>query len=350
MGEDALQVYCWNIQTNNGALIEQRKAQIKKALFDVPPAYRNKIQVHTPWVLAILENKRDGEQVGHVLKTELGGEWFEVVDVGGTTRTRENIVIVGSGCMLKGEARAFDGWRVSYDEILGDAYRCTMDGARALDQARERLSRRSKTNSGYGSALETITKNPPKPPEFCRNPALITVNVPGVGDFKLGFLHAPGPGVESMHSLGSADEKHLRSLAGVYAKSVMATLPDEGLHALLGDFNLYDEGPSMPHMSWFSKHLGPTTCYKDTGTGVPNGGRFDRVYARPEMCAESEARKIENFGDGLTDHCAVGVALRAPSSALKRKREEDHSPGGDAANEPDLKRHEVDGVDKVRPG
>lgn len=349
MGKDSLQVYCWNIQTNNGDLAKSRKTQIKQALFGRNTAAHNRIKRDTPWVLAILENKRDGADVGRILKDELNGSWFRVVDVGGNAHTHENIVIIGGNCEPKGEARAFDGWKQSFDQFLGDAHEGTLEMAWEGDQKRVHLMRQTKKESGYSSQEQIAKNRPTKSSDTCRNPALIKVNVPGVGDFELGFLHAPGPGPESTWSLKYAADKHLQKLAGVYAASVMATLRDEGLHALLGDFNLYDEGPAMAHMSWYSKGLGPTTCDKGSGKEVERGGRFDRVYARPEMCAEPEARKIGNFGGGLTDHCGVGVALRKPSSAPKRKREEDDSPGGDAGKEPDLKRHEGGGADEIPP-
>lgn len=171
----------------------------------------------------------------------------------------------------------------------------------------------------YGDRVAIADRQKPKLAEDCRNPAIVTVRVSGVQDFRLGFLHAPGPGEKSHPGVNEPE-----TLAGLYAETVMATLNDENLDALLGDFNLYGTGPEMPHMTWFSRDLGPTTCKKDSGEGVKEGGKFDRVYARPDMCL-GEPRKVANFGAGLTDHIGVGVLLGRQGE----KRKERDSTGAD---------------------
>lgn len=341
MGKTALQVYCWNIQKNSKESIEAGKAQIAQAIKRGPQSLDcHGFDPQAPWVLAILENKRDGEEVGETLRAALQGQWSKAVDVGGSSYTHESIVLVGGGCALVGEPTQFTGWQEKFNLLQNTAYECAKRQAVQHMTKRADLSRAAATASGYGDRQAIVEAQKPKLATTCRNPAIVSVRVPGGQDFKLGFLHAPGPGEKSQHGLKEPDSPWTEKLAGLYAEAVMSALNDEGLHAVLGDYNLRETGPTIAHMTWFSKDLGPTTCYKDSGDGVPEGGRYDRVYAKPEMCLEDKARKVANFGPNLTDHIAVGVVLGAPGAARKGKRA-----ASDGADVPDAKRAKYSEVD-----
>lgn len=321
-----LQVYCWNIQTNSEKSIQKGKATIAQAMRRPPGSLDDHgFDPTSPWVLAILENKGGGAEVGQMLCTELGGEWSQVVELGGSSFTRENIVLIGGGgCHLVDDPAAFTGWQTSFRTWQTDAHTASMEKA-ANAMASRRIPLRQATER-YGDRVVIAERQTPKLAEDCRNPAIVTVRVPGVQDFKLGFLHAPGPGEKSHPGVNEPDRKWTETLAGLYAETVMATLNDENLDALLGDFNLYGTGPEMPHMTWFSKDLGPTTCKKDSGEDVKDGGKFDRVYAKPGMCL-GKPRKVANFGPGLTDHIGVGVVLVRPAVANKRERADSDDDG-----------------------
>lgn len=318
MCKKTLQVYCWNIQTNSKkTMVDQGHAQQIANAFRDSQRNTHGFKVDSPWVLAILENKSGGDEVGHALQTKLGGKWFRVVDLGGSNHARENIVLIGGGgCEVHDEPKAFTGWQGSFGAVQNGAKDANVIAAHNAPQN----SPYSLRETSFAKRLATAQNQEIKLPEDCRNPAIVKVRA-GNEFFKLGFLHAPGPSQKCHPDVRIPDTRQPKPLAMLYAETVMAAINHENLDALLGDFNLYEPGPKPQRMTRIGEGQEPTTCYKDTGEGVNEGGSLDRAFAKQESCAEKDIterpilRRVENFGGGLTDHIGVGVLLGRPGVA-----------------------------------
>jgi hypothetical protein len=87
-----MQIISWNIRKNNADNIPAER---------ISGAVKEAIDLKKPWVLAILENTSGGDGVGGTLCGQLQGSWSRTVPAGGGTHTKENVVLVGGGCILK---------------------------------------------------------------------------------------------------------------------------------------------------------------------------------------------------------------------------------------------------------
>lgn len=279
-----MQIISWNIRKNNADNIPAER---------ISGAVKEAIDLKKPWVLAILENTSGGDGVGGTLCGQLQGSWSRTVPAGGGTHTKENVVLVGGGCILKGH-----GVDTSWQAMFGGVHNLQYFSHVAQVEHRTSQSRTRPTTNAR--TVETARNEAPWDPSKCRNPVLIEVN-DGSRDYKFGFVHSPGP----QEGVSYSNQKY----AQTYFTCIMESLQHRNLDGLLGDFNIYGSEPGRlddGKLQDVSLDLGGTTFKKATDS--VGDSRLDRAYLTSRFALHSKIGLV-NGGKEASDHVGVSAEL-----------------------------------------
>lgn len=287
-----MQVICWNIRKNNAKNIQVEL---------IAAAVAKSADPRAPWLLAILENTKDGDTVGERLRTALGGQWHHVIAAGGGAHTRENVVLIGGGgCAFK-IAVADTSWQA----MFGGRY--NLDYFSNVVHAESHASQSSTRASTTTARVTSARKERPWDPGNCRNPILVKVGANG-RDYSFGFVHSPGPAEGVTYSAATYAE--------TYFSCIMESLQSLGLDGLLGDFNMYGSEPRPDGggtLTDVSINLGGTTFKKATDT--VGDSRLDRAYLSSRFALHS-AVSLVNGSSLASDHVGVYIRLQTCGECL----------------------------------
>jgi hypothetical protein len=274
-----MQIICWNIRKNNAKNIKPEA--IKEAVM-------KKINTGAPWLFSVLENAKDGDTVGDALKTALGGTWFKVIDAGGGTHTKENVVLIGGGGCVEKKSTADTTWQKTFD-----ANNALLFMGSVAKQEVKTLESRLRDTTVQNSIEESWDAS------NCRNPIVVEVTTPNTSH-KFGFVHSPGP---------QEGTTYTGKYAKTYFETIKRSLKDQNLDGLMGDFNIYGsaniddkDGLNTPDMK-----LEGGTTYKPA-TGKLGDSRLDRVFLADRYCCHSTLGLIDG-GSKVSDHAGVFVKL-----------------------------------------
>lgn len=287
-------VITWNVRKHNAERF-QKELMVN--------AVKKQIRLGEPWVLALLENVADGDEIGRTLVNELGGTHSLSISAGGNRNTAENVVIICGNCDSL-TAEKYSGWEAEFNSRGGEI----------RDQAISMAKDKGADGARYSLRDNTVSKGvvqaqnaPQWGSENCRSPVIAQVKA-GNQQYKLCFIHSPGPQACSTLS----KEKY----AMRYFSSVMTKLQHEGVDGVFGDFNIYGAIDSTAHefVADVSVEAGGTTFSKLGALDTPGKSRLDRAFISRQYAGTSQAWAVNGTAT-LSDHLGLAVTLEKLTDA-----------------------------------
>lgn len=290
-------IISWNVKTNNAGNFGDRYNPMCQAIYD---QYGEQINSGAPWVLAVLENKSGGTDIGNNLCARLGGQWSFAPSLGGGAHTTENVILIGGNCAVTAHGANTD-WKNIFNTRLQTSH------ASAIAQVHDKFANgaRSMRASTQMKSIATVENDNPWVADNCRNPYLIEIAA-STGTFRLGFVHSPGPQEKVSY--------HDDSYASLYFESILTALKDRSLNCLIGDFNIYGSEPVDPTKYGLypvGKNMGGTTFDGEGGVG---NSRLDRAYVASGHALHSPTALL-NGSNVVSDHLGLGVSLQTLKTA-----------------------------------